>query len=89
MPIENPFVFYPKYFFGLIAKHVAISRIIWRMAAVRRAIKRDPSARNYMDQALTPVTAQELDGLEMFTITASARGAAAKAKRRLADAAPA
>jgi Radical SAM superfamily len=89
MPVENPFIFYPKYVFGLIAKHVAISRIIWRMAAVRRAIKRDPSARSYMDQALTPVTAQELDGLEMFTVTASARNAAEKAKRRLADAAPA
>jgi hypothetical protein len=37
-----------------------------------------------MDQALTPVTDQELDGLEMFNVTASARGAADKAKKRLA-----
>jgi radical SAM superfamily enzyme YgiQ (UPF0313 family) len=86
MPIESPFVFYPKYVFGLIAKHIAISRIIWRMGVARRAIKRDPLARGYMDQALTPVTDQELDGLEMFNVTASARGAADKAKKRLATA---
>jgi len=85
LPIENPFVFYPKYVLELIAKHVAISRIIWRMAKARRAIKRDPLARKYIDQALTPVTSEELDGLEMFNVTASARTAADKAKRRLAD----
>jgi radical SAM family protein len=86
LPLENPLIFYPKYFFGLIAKHVAISRIVWRMAATRRAIKRDPAARQYMDQALTPVTDGELDGLEMFNVTASARTAADKAKKRLAPA---
>jgi Radical SAM superfamily len=84
LPLENPLIFYPKYFFGLIAKHVAISRIVWRMASVRRAIKRDPAARLYMDQALTPVTDGELDGLEMFNVTASARTAADKARKRLA-----
>jgi radical SAM superfamily enzyme YgiQ (UPF0313 family) len=86
LPRENPLTFYPKYVFGLIAKHVAISRIVWRMASVRRAIKRDPAARLYMDQALTPVTDAELDGLEMFNVTASARTAADKAKKRLATA---
>jgi radical SAM superfamily enzyme YgiQ (UPF0313 family) len=86
LPRENPLIFYPKYVFGLIAKHVAISRIVWRMASVRRAIKRDPAARLYMDQALTPVTDAELDGLEMFNVTASARTAADKAKKRLATA---
>jgi Radical SAM superfamily len=84
MPIEHPLVFYPKYFFALVAKHVAIARIVWRMGAVRRAIKRDPNARNYMDQAMTPVTDEELDGLEMFNVTTSARAAADKAKKRLA-----
>jgi radical SAM superfamily enzyme YgiQ (UPF0313 family) len=85
MPIENPFVFYPKYVFELIAKHVAIMKIIWRMGAARRAIKRDPAAKMYRDQALTPVTDEEIDvdGLEMFNVTASARAAADKAKKRL------
>jgi radical SAM superfamily enzyme YgiQ (UPF0313 family) len=84
LPIEHPLIFYPRYAAGLIAKHVAIARIVWRMAAVRRAIKRDAAARDYMDQAMTPVTDEELDGLEMFNATSSARAAADKAKQRLA-----
>ena len=83
MKIENPLTFYPKYAFDLIAKHVAIGSVVWRMGKVRRTIKRDPNARNYMDEALTPVTDAELDGLEMFNVTTSARAAADKAKRQL------
>ena len=56
------------------------------MAAVRRAIKRDPRAREYMDEALTPVTDADLDDLEMFNVTASARAAADKAKRHFTPA---
>ncbi len=84
LPIEHPLRFYFHYFAGLVTKHVAIARLVWRMAAVRRAIKRDPDARRYTDQAMTPVTDEELDGLEMFNVTTSARAAADKAKKRLA-----
>ncbi len=83
LPIEHPLVFYPKFAFDLVAKHVALLRLIWRAGLVRRAIKRDPSAAAYRDQALTPVTAAELDDLELFTVTASARAAADKIKLRL------
>jgi radical SAM superfamily enzyme YgiQ (UPF0313 family) len=86
MKIENPLVFYPKYVFDLIAKHLAIARVVWKMGAVRRAIKRDPDARKYMDEALTPVTDADLDDLEMFNVTTSARAAADKAKRHLTEA---
>ena len=60
-----------------------MGRIVWRMSAVRRALKRDPKARDYMDEALTPVTDADLDDLEMFNVTTSARAAADKAKRHL------
>ncbi len=83
MAIENPVTFSVKYVVDLVAKHFAIARIVWRMGAVRRSIKRDPQARQYRDQALTPVSDEELDRLEMFSVTASARTAADKAKRRL------
>jgi Radical SAM superfamily len=86
LPIENPLVFYPKYVLGLINKHVAIARIVWRMGAVRRAIKRDPTARSYRDLALTPVSDAELDDLEMFNVTASARASADKMKKHLTNA---
>jgi hypothetical protein len=83
LPIENPVTFYPRYVFGLIAKHVAIARMVWRMGVVRRSIKRDPKARDYMDLALSPSTDADLDELEMFQATASARSAADKARRHL------
>ena len=64
-----------------MAKHVRIARMVWRLAKVRRAIKRDPQARAYMDTALTPVSADDVDELEMFRVTEAARGAAAKVRR--------
>ena len=80
-PIEPPLVFYPKYFAELIAKHVRLAQVIWRMARVRRSIKRDPRARDYLDTALLPVSDDEIDVLEMFNVTEAARAAATKAKR--------
>ena len=80
-PIENPLVFYPKYAAELVAKHLRIARMVWRMGRVRRAIKSDPRRREYMDTALTPVTGEELDTLEMFQVTEAARAASERARR--------
>jgi hypothetical protein len=86
LPIQHPLVFYPKFALDLVAKHVVLLGVILRSGLVRRAIKRDPLARAYRDQALTPVTTAELDDLELFTVTASARAAAEKIKLRLTPA---
>ena len=71
----------------LIAKHVKIAGIVWRMGRTRRAIKRDPKARLYRDLALTPVADEDLETLEMFQQNDATRAAAAKAKLRAAAAA--
>jgi hypothetical protein len=81
-PIEHPLFFYPKYFTDLVIKHVRIAALIWRTSRMRKAIKKDPNRLNYMDQALTPVTQDELDSLEMFNVTTASRGAADKAKAK-------
>jgi radical SAM superfamily enzyme YgiQ (UPF0313 family) len=82
--IENPLIFYPRYAAELIAKHLTIGKFIWRMGRVRRELKRDPRARDYRDEALTPVAASDLDELEMFNVSPAARAAGDKAKRKLA-----
>jgi hypothetical protein len=87
LPLENPFVFYPKYVADLIAKHVKIAGIVWRMARTRRAIKNDPKARFYRDLALTPIADGDLETLEMFQVNDATRAAAAKAKLRASAAA--
>ena len=87
LPLENPLLFYPKYVANLIAKHVKIAGIVWRMARTRRAIKNDPKARFYRDLALTPIADGDLETLEMFQVNDATRAAAAKAKLRASAAA--
>ena len=81
LPIENPLTFYPKYLAEVVAKHVAIGSLVWRMNRKRKAIKADPNRRAYTDMALTPVPDEELENLEMFKVSDSTRASAAKAKR--------
>ena len=56
LPIESPFLFYPRYLSNLLYKHVTLARLIVKYALIRAKLKRDPNIRNYMDEALTPVT---------------------------------
>ncbi|MBV9735953.1 MAG: radical SAM protein [Acidisphaera sp.] len=81
LPVENALLFYPRYLADLVEKHVRIGRMVLRMAAVRRAIKRDPERRAYTDTALAAVAEDDLDRLEMFTATEAARAAGDKARR--------
>ena len=85
--IENPLLFYPRYGFDVVRKHIAVSRLWWRMNKVRKSIKADEHRGAYRDLALTPVADDELDTLEMFNVSASAKASAAKAKRALEAAA--
>ncbi|MBZ5678587.1 MAG: radical SAM protein [Acidobacteriia bacterium] len=55
LPVESPFVFYPRYVFDLLYKHITLAGLVWHYGKFRRQLKRDPEARSYMDEALTPV----------------------------------
>jgi hypothetical protein len=54
LPVENPFVFYPRYAVELVTKHLRLAGQILRLAAFRRELKSDPQARAYTDAALLP-----------------------------------
>ncbi len=81
LPIENPAIFYPRYAWNTLAKHVRIARMVLRLGKIRKQLKRDPAARSYMDEALTPVREDDLDTLEMFSVSEAARTATVRAKR--------
>jgi radical SAM superfamily enzyme YgiQ (UPF0313 family) len=81
LPRESVFSFYPRYVAETAWKHVEMLRLMRRMNRVRRALAKDPNARNYMDQALTMPVEAELDALDMFTVNAAARSAVAKARQ--------
>jgi hypothetical protein len=80
MQIENPFVFYPRYFADLVYKHVKLGIAVVKYGAFRRALRHDPAAASYMDTALTPVTEDDFDSFELFTVNDAARTAADKAR---------
>jgi len=78
LPIESPFVFYPRYVTGLLYKHFKLAQAIWRYRPFAVKLRRDPAARNYTDMALTPVTDEEFDSFEMFTARDAAKSAVMK-----------
>ncbi len=72
LPLESPFVFYPRYFgevawktVQLLALGTQIGRIYWR-------VMRDPRQHEYRDIALTPVDAEDLQGPEQTLPISSA-----------------
>lgn len=78
LPVESPFVFYPRYVGNLIYKHVKLAQAVCRYYGLAYRLRRDPAARQYTDLALTPVVDNEFDSLEMFTTSDAAKAAAQK-----------
>jgi radical SAM superfamily enzyme YgiQ (UPF0313 family) len=66
MRVESPLAFYPKYAMEFASKHIRLARQIWHFGRFRQRLKHDPGAMSYLDAALTPVTADEVDTYEMF-----------------------
>ena len=78
LPLESPFVFYPRYVVDLVWKHMRLLRQIVRLGRHRQQLKRDPRAREYADLALTPVLADEFDSYEMFSTSEAAKSEVSK-----------
>ena len=91
LPLENPFLFYPRYAAELVANHVRLAAMAARLGVFRLWLKRNKAeAARYMDQALTPPTNADLDDLDLFQHNESSRAAGDKAKEKAArKAAPA
>lgn len=70
MPLENPFVFYPKYFFETLWKQFRWISLYTRLRLIYRKVKHDPKHLEYMDLALEPVTDHE-EERELFQTAAA------------------
>ncbi|HKD13306.1 MAG TPA: radical SAM protein [Candidatus Angelobacter sp.] len=66
MPVESPFVFYPRYVADLLYKHFKMAQLAWRFHWFKKRLERDPEARNYRDIALTPDSETDTEMLEML-----------------------
>jgi radical SAM superfamily enzyme YgiQ (UPF0313 family) len=65
-PIESPFTFYPKYWIESVVKLGRWFGIYAGLRLIYMRIKRDPKRYEYMDTALTPVTDEDVETLELF-----------------------
>jgi radical SAM superfamily enzyme YgiQ (UPF0313 family) len=81
LPRESPWVFWPRFTWETLYKHAILFVKIGWLLAWKTAIARNPNARRYMDQALTPVRDDEDVTLELFTKTTGARAAVAHIKK--------
>jgi radical SAM superfamily enzyme YgiQ (UPF0313 family) len=88
LPLESPFVFYPRYAWEILSKQSRLFLLSRRYARMRKRIEADPASAAYTDLALTPVTSGEVEVLEIFSATESARQAVEKAKRKIAARSP-
>ena len=75
LPIEHPLVFYPKYLRRALVGYGKALAMLIPLSIERRRLKRDPEAKHYTDQALTPVDDQELASMEMYSVTDAAMAA--------------
>ncbi|MDQ6965776.1 MAG: radical SAM protein, partial [Mariprofundaceae bacterium] len=68
LPVESPFVFYPKQVFDFVRKHAKMAQLALSFEKVKKGIIKDSTAPDYMDIALTPVTDDEHETLEMLIV---------------------
>jgi hypothetical protein len=84
LPIESPLVFYPRYAWESASKLARFGALWLRYRWIRRRVEADPLGHEYRDLALTPVREDDVDELEIFQTTESAKQAVVKAKQQRA-----
>ena len=70
--IEPRWRFYPRYVAESIGRLSRWASIYWELRRIYVRIKKDPHRYEYMDTALTPVTDDELETLDLFHHSAAA-----------------
>jgi hypothetical protein len=81
LPREPAVLFWPRFAAGVAYKFVVIMATLARVRRWRRAIERDPGKLSYMDRALTPVTEEDEDTLDLMTKTTGGAASVAHARK--------
>lgn len=87
LPIESPFVFYPRLLWESARKYSRLAWIFWTFMRIRRRVENEPDAAQYRDVATTPVTPEELESLELYHVTPAAETAVIRVQRKRESAA--
>ena len=78
---ENPWLFWPRFTWEVLVKHMILAGAIGRLLVWQTVIAYGPGARNYMDQALTPVSDDGDETLDLLTKTTGGSAAVAHFKK--------
>ena len=80
---EHPLFFYARYGWEIVAKHGRYVSLYMKFhRAYRKAIAGQPTA--LVDVAMQPVQSEELDSLDLFTVTSAAQIVVEKLKKKQA-----
>jgi hypothetical protein len=75
LPVEPVWSFYPKFAWNFVTKFSRALRLLLWIQMTNRRVQKDPRRYLYTDQAMTPVTDDETERLELFTHSDAARQA--------------
>ena len=81
LPRENAWIFWPRFVWETVAKQAILASTIVRLLSWALAIKLDAKARSYSDLALTHVSDDDEDVLDLVTKTTGGRSAVAHIKK--------
>ena len=80
-PVAPVWAFYPKYWWEIVSKHVRLAQQWIELSSMCARARREQKLKPYTDVAMTPVTDEETDTLEMFTHNAGARDQVAHVRK--------
>jgi radical SAM superfamily enzyme YgiQ (UPF0313 family) len=66
---ENPLEFYPRYFGEVVAKHLKIAGLAWRLHRFTKKLDKDAATKNYSDMALIADEDVDFSELEIMHLT--------------------
>ena len=81
LPIEPVWAFYPKLLWEIVRKHGRLAQQWIEMSRMCARARREQKLNPYTDLAMTPVTDEETETLEMFTHNAGARDQVAHVRK--------
>jgi radical SAM superfamily enzyme len=81
LPRENALIFWSRFAWEALCKQVEIAGLVGRLLFQALVITSDPSARNYRDEALTPVNNDDDATLDLLTKTTGGLAALARIRK--------
>jgi len=81
LPRENPLLFYPKYWGGIVVKAANYLRVYLRCKALLKKALNAPDRWSYSDLAIAPPKADEFEALDLYHATTGGEAALARKAR--------